>query len=345
MSQYLEHRAAFESHSVGFVYRQYFMHRKPIPEGTTLSGQIAIVTGSNSGLGFESARQLLQLGLAHLIVAVRSQVRGDAAAEKLRKEFPNSKVSVWLLDMESYDSITSFAKRCETLPRLDIVLLNAGLRNDTFKLVEPAHHEKTLQVNCISTILLTILLLPVLKSKKSSSPNAQPPRLSVVTSDTSYWAPPLEAAAPIFPQFDSPKDYEPMRAYSRSKFVQLFFISRLAEEVSADDLILNASNPGLCNNTEFGANANMSFIGGWIFWAFINIFGRTVETGASTMVDAVVTKGKESHGSYVSDWIIQPYPKVWYTNDGKAIRERIWEETLEELNFAGASRIIQEMKR
>lgn len=345
MSQYLERQSPFESHFIGFLYRQWLIHRKPIPAGTTLSGQTAIVTGSNSGLGFEAARQLLQIGLSNLIVAVRSQSRGDAAAQKLRREFPDSTISVWLLDMTSYESIQAFVKRCETLPRIDIVLLNAGMRSDYFRLVESTQHELGFQVNYLSTALLTVLLLPILKSKKSPLPGSQPPRISIVTSDTAYWAEPFKTPGPIFPQFDEPEGFVPMKSYPRSKLLQQYFVSRLAEEVSADDVIISTSNPGLCKPTGFGRDATLGFIGGIIFRIFQNVNGRAVEVGTSAIVDAVVTKGKESHGSYVSDWTIQPYPVSFYTKAGQELRERIWEETMEEFNFVGASKIIQEMKR
>ncbi|OTB14645.1 hypothetical protein K445DRAFT_319060 [Daldinia sp. EC12] len=344
MSQQLESEASFESHFIGFLYRQWLLYRKPIPEGVTLSGQTAIVTGSNSGLGFEAARQLLQLDLAHLVMGVRSQARGDAAAEKLRKEFPESTISVWLVDMESYDSITAFAKKCEILPRIDIAILNAGLRCDHFTTVKATGHEKTFQVNYLSTILLAILLLPVLKSKKLSSNSPSPPRLSIVTSDTSYWADPLKPG-PVLPQFDIPEEFKPMRSYPRSKLLQLYFVSKLGEQINADDVIVNASNPGFCKGTQFGDGAVKTFISSLTFWIFQNFIGRTVESGASAVVDSVVMKGKESHGSYVSDWGIRPYPKVLYTKEGQEIRERVWEETLEEFNFAGASRIIEDLKR
>ncbi|KAI0382326.1 NAD(P)-binding protein [Hypomontagnella monticulosa] len=344
MSQYLQSEAPFEGRFIGFLYRQWFKHRKPVPEGTSISGQTAVVTGSNSGLGFEAARQLLQLGLTHLIMAVRSQARGDAAANKLRNEFPGAKVWVWLLDMESYDSIKAFTERCETLPRLDIVILNAGLRSDKFQLLANTHHEQSFQVNYLSTALLTILLLPVLKAKRPSS-GTLPPRLSLVTSDTSYWAAPFRQAGPILPQMDEREGFDPMKSYPRSKLLQLFFTAKLAEMVDPDDVIVNASNPGFCAGTSFGSDATIPFPASLFFWLFRNINGRTVETGASALVDAAVTKGKESHGSYVSEWAIRPFPGTMYTKEGDDMKLRIWEETMEELNSAGASKIVSDMKR
>ncbi|KAI0887706.1 NAD(P)-binding protein [Annulohypoxylon maeteangense] len=345
MSQHLEHRAAFETHLIGFFYRQWLMYQKPWPKGTNLSGQTAIVTGSNSGLGFQAARQLCQLGLTNLIVAVRSQTRGDTAADKLRKEFPNSSVSVWLLDMASYDSIKAFAKRCETLPRIDITILNAGIRTDVFRPHAVTNHEIVFQINYLSTVLLAILLLPVLKAKKPTSPGATPPRLSLVTSDTAYWAPPFKSPGPVLVQCDESENYKPMAAYPRSKLLQQFFVSKLAEYVDPNDVIINLSNPGLCGGTEFGADAKMGLFGRTMFTIFQGINGRSVSAGTNAILDAVVARGKETHGNYMSDWTIQPFPSCYYTKEGQILKERIWEETLEEFNFAGASKIIQDMKR
>ncbi|TGJ88551.1 hypothetical protein E0Z10_g162 [Xylaria hypoxylon] len=343
MSSQLESEAPFETSFLGFFYRQWMVHRKPVPVGTNLSSQVAIITGANSGLGLEAGRQLLQLHLSHLILAVRSQAKGDKAAEGLRKEFPDATVSVWLLDMTSYDSITAFVGQCKSLPKINIVILNAGLiSSQTFTIEKSTGHEHSFQVNYMSTTLLTILLLPVLKSKRISE--SKPPVLSIVTSDSAFWAS-LETQGPILPQLDKAEHYSTMPWYQKAKLLQYFFVSKLAEEIDSDDVIVNLANPGLCGGTAFGDSGG-GFSG--ITLALINfvkwINARTVVAGASTYVDAVV-RGKESHGSYVSDWAIKPYPQILYTQVGAQIRERLWEETMEEFNFAGASDIIQRLKR
>lgn len=169
----------------GFLRRQ-FERPTSLPDGIDLNRQVAIITGGNSGLGFEASRQFLRLGLSHLILGARSQARGDAAAEKLRAEFSEATVSIWTLDMESYDSVRSFAERCRELPRIDIVVLNAGVQKPTFTTVAGTGHETMLQVNYFATALLTVLLFPVLKSKKASSGATGPPTLSLVGSDLAY---------------------------------------------------------------------------------------------------------------------------------------------------------------
>ena len=77
-----------------FFHNQFCAKPQWPAPGTTLSGKTAIVSGSNTGLGFEAARQLLDLGLSHLILAVRSLERGEAAAAKLRQGHGKAKISI-----------------------------------------------------------------------------------------------------------------------------------------------------------------------------------------------------------------------------------------------------------
>ena len=127
------HQAAGEATPFAFPWHQLYQSIPSIPKSLDLSGQTALITGANTGLGFDSAHQLLQLGLSHIIVAVRCQARGDAAAKQLLAEFPSATVEVSTVDMTSYNSIMAFAKRCETLERLDIVILNAGLSSPVYE--------------------------------------------------------------------------------------------------------------------------------------------------------------------------------------------------------------------
>jgi len=131
-----------------FFYRTQFCEKQPAfaPE-LTLSSKVAIVTGSNGGLGYASAKQLLVLNLSHLILAVRSVEKGEKAAISLRAQFPKAKIEVWKLDMCSYSSVRDFAHRVETdLTRLDIAILNAGLVKGSYTLVKETGHEETVQV-------------------------------------------------------------------------------------------------------------------------------------------------------------------------------------------------------
>ncbi|KAI0454739.1 hypothetical protein F5B21DRAFT_503986 [Xylaria acuta] len=187
-------------------------------ERTDLSGQTAIVTGSNIGLGFEAAIQLLGLKLSHLIVAVRSLDKGEAAASTMRKRYPKANIEVWQLDMCSYESVQAFAKKAETsLARIDIVILNAGLAYLDYHRVERTGHEEILQVNYLSTILLLILLLPILKAKRLPG---HPARLTIssaaLTLNCKFL---LRDSSPLFPALDDPKNFSPHENYPVSKLL------------------------------------------------------------------------------------------------------------------------------
>lgn len=266
---------------------------------TNLSGQTAIVTGSNVGLGYQAALQLLGLKLSHLILAVRSPERGEAAASKLRQLHPKASIEVWILDMSSYPSIQDFARRVESgLTRLDIVILNAGVMKQKFGTTKATGHEETFQINYLSTTLLLLLLLPILKAKRL--PNGPPAHLTIASAALSLIAKfPQKAAFPLFPALDNPKTYS-AENYNTSKLLCQMFLWNLVDYVSADDVIVNLADPAWCKGTELNRDADSA--GFKVATKVFGLMGRTQEVGASCFVDAVVNQGKESHGCFLMSW-------------------------------------------
>lgn len=99
-----------------------------------------------------------------LILAVRSLAKGEAASKAIKETLPaESKIviEVWPLDMTNYQSIKDFAKRANTLERLDVLLENAGIC--TMHWVEVEGEESNIVTNVIGTFLLALLLLPKLR--------------------------------------------------------------------------------------------------------------------------------------------------------------------------------------
>jgi NAD(P)-dependent dehydrogenase (short-subunit alcohol dehydrogenase family) len=240
MSAGLKERASWEASFSGIFWKQVF-HRVPkIPLHIDLHDKVAVVTGSSSGLGLECARQLLQLRLKHLILAVRSQSKGHSAISVLQLEFPKAHIEVWILDMESYESVQDFAARCETLDRLDVVILNAGCGKMHFSRCGGDNgREVTLQVNYLATILLTILLIPILKVKAAAVERPErtsrcPGRLTIVGSDMAFWVKIGECSENMFDAMNSPQAYDGMKQYSKTKLLLPMFVSKLVEVVSAD---------------------------------------------------------------------------------------------------------------
>jgi NAD(P)-dependent dehydrogenase (short-subunit alcohol dehydrogenase family) len=285
-----------------FIKNQFRTPTVYPPKDLDLTSQVAIVTGSNTGLGYEASRQLLSYKLSHLVMAVRTVQKGETAADQLRKDFPQATIEVWMLDMNSYESIQSFADRVKSdLPRLDMAILNAGLGKQTFGTVPATGHEESVQVNYLSTSLLAILLLPILKTR---SPSGKPGRLTLINSATAYMTKfQNRDAKQLLASFDDPKQWDGNDRYGSSKLLGQMFTYKLLEYVSADDVIINLADPGLVKGTGLGGKGGILIS---VARSIFSLAGRTVEAGATAYVDAVAVKGKESHGCFLMSWEIAP---------------------------------------
>ena len=290
-------------------WRNQFRTTIPLPDRTklaSLSGKVAIITGANTGLGYEAARQLLTLGLPHLVMGVRSIDKGKAAASTLRTANPKAKIDVWPLDMELYDSVETFARRCDTeLSRIDCVVLNAGLSRTTFATTKSTGHETDVQVNHFSTAFLTALLLPILKSK--ARPNGAPARLTIVNSLTAHLCKfPNRNQRPLLSSFDDTSivPWDAQERYGVSKLLNQIFIVKLADHVNAKDVVINMVDPGLTKGTKLARDTSglLRIAAG----LFINICGRPVDQGAATYIHAMMEHGTESHGCFLMSNKIAP---------------------------------------
>ncbi|OTA85287.1 hypothetical protein M434DRAFT_377149 [Hypoxylon sp. CO27-5] len=308
-----------------FMKRQLF---SSIPVVTRkevdFEGKTAIITGSNIGLGFERARQFLDLGLSRLILAVRNESKGqNAKKELLMGRSPNAQA----------------IERAKGLQRLDILINNAAVSKLAYEASKHTGHEETVRVNYLSVALLTILFLPILKDKNSPE---RPGRLVIVNSEVASWAKFNERnSVPLLPALDEKSSFKLQERYYTSKLMGQFFVSELAKRVPASVAVVNAPSPGLCKSNlyrEFGGT-----FAGFLFGIFQNIFARTVSVGARTLTDAAVKHGKESHGQYIEDCKIQPMAPIVYKPEGLRIAEQLWKETLEELAFVKAADIIESL--
>ncbi|ETW02237.1 hypothetical protein, variant [Aphanomyces invadans] len=128
----------------------------------SLHDKVAIVTGANSGIGLETARQLAQQG-AHVVFACRSQERAEAAIASVAKSVGSSaKLQFLQVDLADLKSVRAFAEafRKTKLP-LDILVNNAGV-NFYQRDVTVDGHERVFGINHLGPFLLTNLLLPTL---------------------------------------------------------------------------------------------------------------------------------------------------------------------------------------
>ncbi len=122
-----------------------------------LTGRRAIVTGANSGIGFETALGLADLG-AEVVLACRSEVRGEAALETIRERTGNRRVSLERLDVSSLTDVRAFAAR-QSNERVDILVHNAGILPSE-RIETPDGFEASFATHVVGPHLLTRLLEP-----------------------------------------------------------------------------------------------------------------------------------------------------------------------------------------
>ena len=133
-----------------------------------LTGKVAIVTGANSGLGYETARALARKN-AHVVMAVRSQEKGQAAIKQIRQESPTALLELMPLDLADLASIRQFAETFKAnYNRLDILSNNAGVMAIPYRKTADGF-EMQFGTNHLGHFALTGLLLPVLQA----TPNAR----------------------------------------------------------------------------------------------------------------------------------------------------------------------------
>lgn len=295
-----------EAGTYEYLRRQFLVKAKPVKSvEVDLHGKTAIITGSNTGLGLETAHQLLALGLSRLIIAVRTTEKGEKARNELLKDIsPGScDIQVWHLDLASYESVIQFAARAEGLDSLHIAILNAALFKVTEDFDPATGFEESIQVNYLSNVLLTALLLPILKHKAG----AQPGRLVLVSSDTAAWAKFEERSSnPILAAFKKPSAHWVMQErYGTTKLLGQLFVTELVKRVPASAVIVSAANPGFCYGSELGRGGNGTLLG-FLYRIFARIMGRSCSVGARSLVHAAVSFGKDAHGQYIETGKVRP---------------------------------------
>ena len=130
---------------------------------TSFSHKTIIITGANVGLGKEAAKHFVRLGAEKVICAVRSLPKGKAAKTEIEAQTQRTGVvDIYELDLASYASIQNFGAKVAQLPRVDVVVLNAGVATEEFEMFED--NESTITVNVMSTTLLALLMLPILRT-------------------------------------------------------------------------------------------------------------------------------------------------------------------------------------
>lgn len=200
-----------------------------------VSGKVIIITGANSGIGYESARELTRQG-AEVIVASRDPIKANRAILKIQQEIPGAKLKFIELNLANLESIRKFAKEFKSnYNRLDILLNNAGIMLIPYgKTVDG--FENTVGTNHLGHFALTCLLIDRLSATSGA-------RVVNVASNAHYGGE-MDFNNLLF---DNKSGYTPMKAYNRSKLSNLLFTYELQRRFQSGGFEVSAlaAHPGI----------------------------------------------------------------------------------------------------
>jgi len=138
-----------------------------IAKGTDLSEQVHVLTGGDSGIGFEMAAALAAQNATIVILSVEADTKGREAAANITAATGNTKITVLQLDLSKLASVRSCASKLnQTLKRLDVLVCDAGIVYSRIAGLGPTTgdgFDRTFQVNFLGHMLLVDLMLPLLR--------------------------------------------------------------------------------------------------------------------------------------------------------------------------------------
>lgn len=197
-------------------------------------GRIVLVTGGTRGIGYESARALAAAG-ARVVIAARDPAQGAAAVADIRRAAPGADVRFEALDLADLASVRAFGRRLQrALPRLDVLINNAGLMEPPTRGVSADGFELQFAVNYLAHFALTADLLPLLRK-------ADAPRVVTLSSIAA------RSGALHFDDLQFETGYDAREAYAQSKLACLMFALELQRRSDARGWGLRsiAAHPGV----------------------------------------------------------------------------------------------------
>ena len=276
-----------------------------VTAGIDLSGKTVVITGANSGLGYETMRVLAARG-AHVIGTARSMEKAEAACASVA-----GKTTPMVLELDDFDSVVACADAITALNTpVDILICNAGIM--ALQELEQVYGlEKQFVVNHLGHFIFTNRLLPRVRE-------AQQGRIVVLSSSAHSSAP---EGGIEFDNLSGEMGYEPFKAYAQSKLANALFARELAYRLRETPVTANSVHPGVIN-TNLGRHfsefiQSVAKLVGWIFM-------KSVEEGAATTCYvAAIPALAGVTGYYFAD--CNPDPEASPLIEDRALAERLWQ--------------------
>ncbi|MBP6471816.1 MAG: SDR family oxidoreductase [Chloroflexi bacterium] len=211
-----------------------------------LTGKVIVVTGANSGIGLEAAKEFAQKG-ASTILACRSLDKAEAALAEIRAEIPDARAEIMPLDLANQASVQQFAAAFKAkYDRLDVLVNNAGIMMVPYGTTDDGF-ERQLGTNHLGHFALTGLLFDLL---------VQTPEARVVNvSSAAHHRGSMDFDNLMYEQGEG---YTPMGAYGRSKLANLLFTYELQRRFTAlgAKARATAAHPGISQTNLMGHMAD-----------------------------------------------------------------------------------------
>lgn len=236
----------------------------------------AIITGADSGMGFEETRAVAQTGY-HVIMACYSPKLAQPKCEQLKKETGNEHIEVLGIDLANLSTVAAFVKEVKQRGcSIQLLMNNAGTM-ETGRHITVDGLERTVSVNYVGPYLLTRLLLPMM----------QPGARIVNMASCVYCLGHLDF--PAFFEKGRKGSFWRIPVYSNTKLAITLFTLDLARRVKEKGITVNAADPGIVSTNMITMQMFFDPITDLVFRPFI----RTPRQGADTAIQLLLSKDKE----------------------------------------------------
>ncbi|QMV18701.1 SDR family NAD(P)-dependent oxidoreductase [Granulicella sp. 5B5] len=282
----------------------------------TLNGKTVLITGANSGIGYQAALELARHG-AHVLLGCRSRQKGEQALARLRSESPGASAELVLLDVSLLSDVRRFAT--EFFARgvaLDILINNAGVMALNPRQVTPEGFERQFATNHLGHFALTGLLLPALGASPA-------PRVVTVASIAH------QGGKIHFDDLQLARGYTPWGAYNQSKLANILFARELARRAAGTKLLSLPVHPGVSQTSIVANGPGDKDLKTFVLFKFARFLTQPDAAGALPTLYAATSPEARS-GDYIGPdgfmemkgypTVVKPRPHALDQSTG----ERLW---------------------
>jgi NAD(P)-dependent dehydrogenase (short-subunit alcohol dehydrogenase family) len=294
------------------------------------SGRIALITGANSGLGYESTLALARKG-AHIVMACRNQEKAQTARNEILAQVPDAQLDIMALDLGDLDSVRAFADAYRAkYDRIDILRLNAGLMALPKRETKDGF-EMQFGVNHLGHFALTALLIDLVVKV----PDA---RIVSVSSSAAFMG------KMHFDDISAEQSYSRYGRYGQAKLANILFaneLQRRLNEAGYTGILSNSAHPGLSStNLQATTASEAKSPLEWVTYTLMhNTVSQSSADGALPQLYAVTSPDAEGGAFYGPRWMVRGAPvkakAPGAAHDAESAR-RLWEvsEEMTGISFA-----------